>query len=163
MSAKSNETKVFWLGLGPLVIVGLFLGFTAAGSMRGVLQSRAVVGSPSAEASGASGQGKSLLAEKDAQVAAAAPGDRDPFRDPPPLRSAGVPASRAGQQETKEVPICSGLLYDNVSPLVELTASSGSSGWLHKGDTFLGWTIVQISAKSVTIAKGSESVVLRSP
>jgi hypothetical protein len=163
MTETPKGTNAFWLGLGLLGIVGLFLGFSAAGAVRAVLLSKALPAAPSAGQSVVSGHAPMARVDKDAMIVAANPGDRDPFREPPAMRSEGASSARGAQQAVREVPICSGLLYDNVSPLVELATESGSSGWLRKGDQFLGWMIVQINPKSVTIAKGSESVVLHSP
>ncbi len=163
MTEMPKGTNAFWLGLGLLAIVGLFLGFSAAGAVRAVLQSKGLSAVPASGQSVVAGRSTTPRADKDALIAAAVPGERDPFRDPPPLKSEGASAARTGQQEVREVPICSGLLYDTISPLVELAAGSGSSGWLRRGDQFLGWKIVQINPKTVTIAKGSESIVLHSP
>lgn len=163
MTDATKGMKAFGLGLAALVIVGLFLGFTAAGAVRAVLQIKGQVAAPASGQPAVSGRSPSIRADKDAMIAAATAGERDPFREPTSLRSEGQSSGQTARQEAREVPFCSGLLYDNVSPLVELATSSGSSGWLRMGGQFLGWKIVEIKPKTVTIAKGSESVVLHSP
>jgi hypothetical protein len=54
------------------------------------------------------------------------------------------------------------LLFDDVRPSVQLGVGGSTSDWLHRGDRFRGWQIVEINAKSVTVSTGSETVVLRS-
>ena len=96
-------------------------------------------------------------------IEAAVTTGRDPFREPQPVRTGSATGNRPVTQTLQEIPTCNGLLFDNVSPAVELTWSGGSSGWLHTGDEFLGWRIVKITPQTVTIVKGSESRVLHSP
>ncbi len=77
-------------------------------------------------------------------------------------KSDGGVAPRATPSEARTPPDLRALLYDNVNPSVQLSSGATTSGWLHKGDSFLGWTVVEITATSIRISRGGESIVLTS-
>jgi hypothetical protein len=161
MNTLFNDRRGFWFGLALLALVGLFLGIRAGGAVRTVMGGRGwaathPVGSTS---TGVRGQGS---AAKDSLLSAVGSPERDPFRDAPAPRAEGGFIQKAAPSEARVPPDLRALLYDNVNPSVQLSSGATTSGWLHKGDSFLGWTVVEITATSIRISRGGESIVLTS-
>jgi hypothetical protein len=102
------------------------------------------------------------VAHKDSLLAAAHAGDRDPFRDPAPQWSSLGNAWAAAPPKAEAAPVLGALLYVEENPCAQLRIGPESSDWLHKGEVFHGWTIIEISRDAVTIAKNNETVVLHS-
>ena len=150
-----------WATLGLLLAVGLVLGFLADRAVRTVL-----AGHRGATESVAEPAGSAALrtpATEDSLLALATPGLRDPFRAPPAPRSdRTVAAPSQAPSQLTGTPVVRALLYDNVNPTVQIGIGSVTSGWLHAGDLFQGWTVVEISSTSVRITRNGESVVLPS-
>jgi hypothetical protein len=99
------------------------------------------------------------LEAMDRRIASSAPCDRDPFSNPQVLvatRPGGSAVEPAGS------PLLRMLLYDNVSPTVQLSVGEALSGPLHVGDTFRGWTVDAIRTTSVLVSRGGETLVLSS-
>ena len=51
-------------------------------------------------------------------------------------------------------------MFDTVNPSVQLRLGDTSSGWLHKGDVFEGWTVIEIAENSITVEKKGRTVLL---
>ena len=89
---------------------------------------------------------------------------RDPFRGSSALRTyagdgdAGGEVARtaeAPKPAADAVPALKALVYDNVRPSVQLACEDALSPWLGQGDTFKGWTVLEIGPGSVWIRNGS--------
>ncbi len=89
---------------------------------------------------------------------------RDPFRGPSALRTyagdndAGaevVRTAEAPKPVADAVPALKALVYDDVRPSVQLACEDALSPWLGQGDTFKGWTVLEIGPGSVWIRNGS--------
>ena len=83
---------------------------------------------------------------------------RDPFRAPSAMRAAesgAAPTRTAEAQVAGPVPALRALVYDNVRPSVQLACEDVISPWLGQGDTFKGWTVLEIGPGSVWIRNGS--------
>jgi hypothetical protein len=113
----------------------------------------------------ASAPGKVLIAQlarKDALLASASVTSRDPFRDPPP------PPPRPGAARPVPAParpvippVLRGLAFDNSGEgTIKLSDSEEESGWLHKGEEFQGWRIIEIKPTGATISRGGVNTVL---
>ena len=161
MNNVFNGQRGFWFGFALLVLVGVFLGLRAGGAIRAVMGGRQWALSSEA-GSGAVGTGTQGAAVKDSLLSAVNLSNRDPFRYASAPRADGGAAPRATPSEARTPPDLRALLYDNVSPSVQLSSGAATSGWLHKGESFLGWTVVEITATSTTISRGGESIVLTS-
>lgn len=90
---------------------------------------------------------------------------RDPFGGPSAQRvrvaesDAGDEVAQAIEAPRKPapdaVPALKALVYDNVRPSVQLACEDAISPWLGQGDTFKGWTVLEIGPGSVWIRNGS--------
>ncbi len=87
---------------------------------------------------------------------------RDPFRAPSAQRTfdgSAAPAHTAQAQNVATaadaVPVLRALVFDNVRPSVQLACEDATSPWLGQGDTFKGWTVLEIGPGSVWIRNGS--------
>jgi hypothetical protein len=159
MTNGTNGRRGFWVGFALLLLVGVFLGIRVGGAVHAVLGGRVLVSGGPADTAGIAALPDGA---KDTLIADALMGDRDPFRDPPAVRIEGGGVAKASPAIAKEPPALRALLYDNVNPSVQLSQDATISGWLHKGDSFLGWTVIEITSTSTTISRGGESVVLTS-
>jgi hypothetical protein len=52
------------------------------------------------------------------------------------------------------------ILYDQLSPEVQISVGDDLSGRLKIGQSFRGWTVVSISARSCVVRKDDETVTL---
>ena len=112
---------------------------------------------------GMRGSGATIEAAlKDSLLASANLTERDPFRPPPASRRDRPSTPRNPSTYPTETPVVRALLFDSENPTVQIGVGSQTSGWLHTGDRFQGWTVVEISPASVRIARNGESVVLPS-
>ncbi len=107
---------------------------------------------------------KATMEERREARHAAASLPRDPFRGPSaqPVREndgAAVQTAEAvatpAKPATASVPALRALVYDNVRPSVQLACEDAISPWLGQGDTFKGWTVLEIGPGSVWIRNGS--------
>jgi hypothetical protein len=151
-----------YLGLGAAVLACGLLGWRVQGTVREVLgtarRTRVLV-DPQVQ------EERNLLARvarQDSLVAEAIPGERDPFRDPVYWSGTSRSGGDHPAAEPRVVPSFGALLYASENPSVMLRVGSENSAWLHRGESFHGWTVTGISSNSVTITKDSETVVLHS-
>jgi hypothetical protein len=63
--------------------------------------------------------------------------------------------AEAPKPAANTVPALKALVYDNVRPSVQLACEDAISPWLGQGDTFKGWTVLEIGPGSVWIRNGS--------
>jgi hypothetical protein len=95
------------------------------------------------------------------RVAAAAAPDRDPFqavvREAAP---APAPAPRA-RPAVPVTPALRALVYDDTQPVVRIDVGGRSSGWLSRGETFSGWTVLEVKPASARVSNGSRIFELR--
>lgn len=162
MSAETKRHLSFWIALGVLVVVGVVLGIRSKQAVTAVLaakQSGIEVRDPSLRQRLAE---VDKMRDRDSLLATALPTSRDPFRK---ARSAPRSQTRPVRDKTPEVsgtPSLRALLFDNVAPTVQLSVGSVMSGWLHKGDSFHGWTVEEITSSSVRVSRDGSSIVLPS-
>jgi hypothetical protein len=162
MAAAKTTASRAYLGLGVAALSCILLGWRVEGSVREVLgtaRHARVAADPQAQ------EERALLgrvARQDSLVLGAACGERDPFRDPSVWT--GNPSSTPSHPpvEPRAVPALGALLYTSINPSVMLRIGPESSDWLHRGESFRGWRVVEINTNSVTITKDSETVVLHS-
>lgn len=119
------------------------------------------------EASGGKGTArldklKSSMEERRELRRAVADMPRDPFRAPSAQRARGnddgavaVASATPSAPAADAVPALKALVYDNVRPSVQLACEDAISPWLGQGDTFKGWTVLEIGPGSVWIRNGS--------
>ncbi len=159
MGARGKESRSGMTSAGVVLVVGVILAILAGRSVQGVLSVR-MTGDP--PAGGAAGSAAAPVGDPDNSVASATVSGRDPFRPPPAPRPEGQASVRQPVQKVTEPPVVRALLYDNVNPTVQIGIGGETSGWLHIGDLFEGWTVVDITATSVRVSRDGESVVLPS-
>lgn len=107
------------------------------------------------------------------KLAQALPVLRDPFKDPPASAQARQAAQQAARQADQAgspqqaepsgplFPTVRAIVFDQFNPSVQLTLNNEISGWLHRGDSFHGWSVTQITAQSVRVEKDGASYQLR--
>ncbi len=162
MSRKARKDVAFWTGCGAVLLFVLVLGLRCGQTVSAVLSAR---GQPTPEAKAAGGTGTAdafEIARRDSLVAAATPGERNPFRDPPPRERAPTRRPETPRPVSEPPPSLRALLYDTVNPSVQLAVGNSASGWLLEGDVFKGWTVAAITPTSVTVTRGNRSLVLNS-
>ena len=161
MTSVEQENRNFWTGFAVLLLVGILLGVRAENATRAVLgfehpaatAGKSIAGVPTPSLAG--------IAHRDSLIAAAAASDRDPFHGaaaPRAYRPAAADTSRP-----QPAPVIRALLFDPNNAEVKLGLGPQSSGWLHQGESFGGWTVVQIKPKSVWISRNGNNVYLSSP
>ncbi len=101
----------------------------------------------------------------DSLLAAIVPITRDPLRPPPLPSSSGrsVATAPAPSGDDRAAPQVRALLFDRVRPSAQIEVGETTSGWLHEGDSFSGWTIARIQTDGVRIERGGESLLLPPP
>ena len=101
----------------------------------------------------------SVAVYRDSLLAQARPGDHDPFRAPQ-LPDRVFSPTRATSPGPEVPPVLRAFLFDNVNPSVQISQGGETSEWLHRDDSFRGWTVIDLQSNSVRISKGGKSVVL---
>ncbi len=162
MSTASRENRTFQVSVGVLVLVGAVLGVITASGVSVVARTRP---GPAVAVTAAADTGRELLrgiAVKDSVLEASVAGGRDPFVDPLGLSpAADANAQWAAPAPKPARPVLRALLHDEANPCVQLGLGPATSGWLHRGDSYRGWTIAAIDAQVVTVSKGGQRIRLR--
>lgn len=86
---------------------------------------------------------------------------RDPFslsKSAPAPRRAATPPPKVRRLVQ---PHLAALIYDEVSPTVQIRIGGARSEWLRAGDRFKGWRVAEIGSDSVKVSKDGRDVVLR--
>jgi len=168
MRIRNEQTRVFWFACFLLLLVAVFFGFRGHKALN--------AGSFVAESAADNLRGESdswmpdtvLLNEKVAYLQGAVAARRDPFSEPPKVKTKPKAAS-TGTKTTKtekpkapklRPPSLRALLYDTVHPSVKLSWDGKSSEWLHVGDKFQGWRIVDITSRTVIVEKNGTEKTL---
>ncbi len=159
MGPRGKDGRSGWTSAGLVLVVGVILGILAGRSVHGVLSGRLTW---ETQARGGAGSAPAPAGDPDTLLASATVSGRDPFRPPQAPRPEGLVSARQPVQRVTEPPVVRALLYDNVNPTVQIGIGSATSGWLHIGDLFEGWTVVEITATSVRVSRDGESIVLPS-
>jgi hypothetical protein len=106
-----------------------------------------------------------LINQKARYLQGAVMAERDPFGDPPKKKVQPKP-KESEPKSTKPVkpkavklypPTLRAHLFDTVNPSVKLSKGGKDSGWLHRGDEFRGWMVVEITPYGVTVSKNSKT------
>lgn len=165
MNNPVPQSHISWIGLGLLGLLGIFLAVRAEHAVGLVLARRHAV----PESQPVSGSDLSArigaMAARDSLEAAAQPGERDPFRDPPPRAPRQALGAVAGSPpaQAELSPVARAVLYDRVDPRAQLSVGPEVSAWLRPGDAFQGWTVVRITPATITLAQGERQLTLPSP
>jgi hypothetical protein len=165
VSKPMPQPHISWIGLGLLGLLGIFLAVRTEHGI-GLVLARRHAGSQSQPVSASDLSARiGAMAARDSLEAAAQPGERDPFRDPPPRASRQVLGTVAGSPSAQaEVsPVARAVLYDRVDSRVQLSVGPDVSAWLRTGDAFQGWTVVRITRATITLAQGERQLILPSP
>ena len=161
MERLGTQDRAFLPGFVAVLLVGSFLGIRAGEAVRMVLGVQAGAERRSSASSPAKSEPLVAVARRDSLIAAAGAFFRDPFHPaaepvtlrPPPLFAPPPPIQ----------PTLRALLFDPAVPLAQIAVGSAISGWLHPGEVFQGWTVEEISAKSVRLSRAGETVNLFAP
>lgn len=147
------------LGLALLLVAGIVLGMRGAAGVRSVLSFKGgqalAAGTHVPKAVALSG----TMETRDKMLSGAVVASRDPFR-PPPAPPQAIKEVKNPKPEPPRPPSVRAFLYDNVNPTVQLGVGADVSGWMRKGDSFQGWTVVEITATTVRVSRGGVSLVL---
>jgi hypothetical protein len=165
MKEQSQGGSGFWVGCGVLLLVGIFLALRGTHAVSEILSGKHRQGADPIQLARAWKADAAAVALKDSLLISALPAERDPFRNPPPVKPTSIwkPPSKDPVKKPLEVPTVRAVLYDNVDPSIKLSIGGSTSTWLHKGDHYRGWMVVEITPTATLVAQGDESVVLPSP
>jgi hypothetical protein len=94
--------------------------------------------------------------ERDVELVSIEKSHRDPFNRVQTTRRPTIPRPPA----KPPAPELRMILYDQLSPEVQFSVDGDISGRLTPGQSFRGWTVVSISARSCIVQKGGESLTL---
>lgn len=94
--------------------------------------------------------------DRDTELTSIEDAPRDPFNKVRTTRRSTTPQAppKAPPPQLRMI------LYDQLSPEVQFSVNGDISGRLTPGQSFRGWTVVSISARSCVIQKGGESLTL---
>jgi hypothetical protein len=159
MVARGNRNRSEWTSVGLVLVVGIILGVLAERSAQPILSAHWNAAGPIQDAAGSPPH---AMGGPDSLYASASALGRDPFRAPAAPRPERQAALRDPAPKVTGPPVVRALLYDNVNPTVQIGVGGMTSGWLHTGDNFEGWTVVEINPTSVRVSRDGESVVLPS-
>jgi hypothetical protein len=159
MTHLRNGRRALWAAYGLLVAFTALLAIRSERTIAAVLAGASPKAPPAAAVAERTGSSADIVADRNHSIASAALGERDPFRSPPPPARSGT---APGSIDADPAPILRTLLYDRVSPSVQLSIGRSTSGWLRAGDVFRGWVVVEIMPTSVRISKGDRSLLLTS-
>jgi hypothetical protein len=144
-----------------LVLVGAWLGLRCGQLMVTVSSLKTQVTPAVAAANDLRRAQASVAGYRDSLLVQARSGDRDPFRAPSVPSPILTGARRVSSEAAVEAPpVLRAFLFDNVNPSVQISQEGATSEWLHRGDSFRGWTVVDLQSESVRISKGGKSVTL---
>lgn len=151
---KTKPRSFFWLVFAALLLLCVLMGMHSGRTVLLVIDSPEPAIAAAASAAPEDFAGLSL---RDSLLAAAAPGDRDPFR-PVPVRTRRRTTVPKVVQPV--LPTLKALLFDRVNPTARLNIGEEVSGWLRVGDSFKGWNVTEITESSVKLAQGEKALVL---
>jgi hypothetical protein len=166
VNQPTPQPRVSWIAIGLLALTGIFLVARTEHAVGLVLARRHT------EPAARPGPGSDIpalnkaQAAKDSLLTTAQPGERDPFRDPPPPRPVTPPHGPVispSQVQAEPTPVALGVLFAEVDPRVQLGVGPEVSAWLRPGDGFHGWTVVGITPATITLAQGERQLTLPSP
>lgn len=147
------------LGVTLLIVAGVVLGVRSVAGVRAVLSFKvatALVADPQV----AKAQALSETTDsRDKLLDDAVVGPRDPFHAPPAPEPV-IKQVKTPKPEPPVHPTIRAFLYDNVNPSVQLGVGAEVSGWMRRGDSFQGWTVVEITATAVRVSRSGTSLVL---
>ena len=158
-----NIDKRVWLAGAAFLLILAVLGLRSRQAAHDVLSSRDD-GAVPVVAAGGDPHGLLGLARRDSLVRNAEAKRANPFHNPTIVREIARPTvkNEPTPAPTKPAePKLLTLLHDDVSPCVQINVGGERSGWLHRGDSFQGWSVGEIARESVTVAKGGRTLVLR--
>ena len=85
----------------------------------------------------------------------------DPIRDPFTLvRTTRKQPTRVRQPGPPPRPQLRMILYDQLSPEVQFSLAGDLSGRLRPGQSFMGWKVMSISARSCVVHKDGQTITL---
>jgi len=151
---KTRTRNYFWIVFAAMLLLCVLMGMRSGQTVLLVLDDPAAVSDTRPNTSQTDYAG---LAHRDSLLAAAAIGDRDPFR-PVPVRTRRKTSVRQVKQQV--LPTLKALLFDHVNPTARLNIGEEVSGWLRVGDSFQGWNVTEITESSVKLAQGKKALIL---
>ncbi|MBD3162615.1 MAG: hypothetical protein GF346_09630 [Candidatus Eisenbacteria bacterium] len=160
MKSEGRRFTRFHVALGFVVIAVVVLGIRSENAATEVLTARRqgnVTPDPMLAQSIASAE---MMSARDSILASSIPTGRDPFQEGTVRKPRATEPHPVRQAAPAPKPALRALLYDNIAPMIQLGVGEQISGWLHKGDQFQGWTVVEITSSSVEIGRSGERVVL---
>ncbi|MBP6874822.1 MAG: hypothetical protein KBD56_01985 [Candidatus Eisenbacteria bacterium] len=162
----AREHRAHWPGLIALLVVALFLGARAQQAAQVVLEKPRPADVPEAAPSSSFARLAASLRSQDSLLAWSVPSVSNPFPPEPKRADAAPLLAEEAPEEAPALPptpaarpVIAALLYGD-DPSVKLRTPSSTSGWLHVGDRFAGWTVLDIAGDSVRIADGARGCVL---
>jgi hypothetical protein len=152
----SERGRALSLAAVLIILAGLYLGVRAWATVREVLSPD--FGTTAAREAAPADDVKQAQAQ-DARLAAVSDPERDPFHAP--RRTVYRPPVRAAEPAAEAPPVIRMILFDEVSPEVQIEVEGQLSGRLKIGSAFRGWAIASISENTVVVSKDGETHTLR--
>ena len=153
MTRRPNQKGAANLAVLILAAAGLYLGFRAWTAMQTVLEPPQISGGSLDRGTVGS---VSESQARDAILTEVSTPARDPFA------SARRRVSRSvdRQPAAPPPPQLRMILYDQLSPEVQFAVGGELSGRLKPGQSFKGWTVISVSARSCVVSKDGETLTL---
>jgi len=157
-----SDRKHYIIGIGIMLTVVLILGVHSRATVNAVLGDKVPVAATTVAHTRLVNDELRRVTQRDQQVASAIMAEDldDPFlsdkpRNPPMADKTPRKVNRLVK------PRLAALIFDDVSPTVQIRIGGVRSDWLRTGDRFKGWQVADITASSVKVMKGDREVVLK--
>jgi hypothetical protein len=160
MTNRVFDNRSFWVTVAVLGVLTLAMGVRARSTVATVLSPDSSASAYQQASSKSLSQDLIAVGTLDSLLISAVPGDRDPFQFPRVRQATRAKSSQKRVEKKDTPPVLRTLLYDNVDPGVRISFGSRTSGWLHTGDTFNGWTVAAITSSSVEIFNDTGRLLL---
>jgi len=168
MKNTTVQSKAFWLVSFLLILVTVFFGLRGRSALNAGSFVASSVADSLREGSAEWMPDTILVNQKSAHLAAAVMTGRNPFTGAKKVITKPKPADpgpKLTMPDDPKPPVLNppslrALLYDTVHPSAKLNRDGEVSGWLHVGDEFRGWVIVEITSNAVTVKKDGQTRVL---
>jgi len=152
---RKNQQGAAAVTLLVLAVSGIYLAYRAFTVVHTVL-------APVPPATGGGNPGKIVLVERaearDLALSELTDASRDPFRRV--RRAPAQPTPSRPVPKAEAAPVLRMILYDQLSPEIQLSVGDDLSGRLRLGQAFSGWTVVSISPRSCTVRKNGKTLTL---
>lgn len=162
MAIPWSDRKHYTIGIGLMLAIILVLGLRSKQTMNAVLADKIQLTTETVQHTRLITDELKGVSTRDSLVAVAQldPNLQSPFDID--LKTAPKNVAKAPTKAARFIrPRLAALIFDDVSPTVQIRVGGVRSQWLRPGDRFKGWKVAEIDSRSVKIKKGDREVVLK--